>query len=285
MNKKFTLIISAIIFGLLGATIAYLVNYKKLGKIHTEMLVKYIYVGESYFPNHISSPNYDPHILDDFIQKSSQIIGSDFDKLYPEYNKKYQIQYVKVGSKEYAFSRTSDNSKKNKEILKKVINDFTRYSELKFSKDIKRNIISINEYLKFNNCEQVIEGYKLNETTKERLEKIQKLIDEYRNILENRKTIDQKDFIASTFLIQEAYNSLVSRVNLSRNILTDCKLNKKKLDMENLLKIKLTELLSYNIITKEKKIISNNKFLFLRGFINGILFFIFLRLSIIYFRK
>ena len=284
MNKKFTTIILAIIFGLIGTMIVYFVQYKKLGKIHTEMFVKYFFIGNNYFPNYISNPKYDKRALDDFIKNSSGIMGSNFEKLYVEYNKKYQIHYVKVNSKKYAFSRTGDNSEENKEILKKVINDFTRYSELKLREDIKRNIRHKNEYFEINKCQQVIQECSINEKSEETLKKIEKLTDEYRNIIENRKRIGQKDFVSSTFLIQEAYNSLVSRVNERKILFAECKIYKKKLDMENFINNQLTEILSYDIITTENKI-NNSKFLLLRGFINGILFFIFLRLSIIYFRK
>tara|TARA_X000000368_G_C22958872_1_gene680043 strand:+ start:133 stop:990 length:858 start_codon:yes stop_codon:yes gene_type:complete len=285
MNKKFTVLIFAIIFGLLGTTIAYLANFEKLGKIYTELLVKYIYTGDTYFPNHISSPYYDVHILDDYVQNSAQIIGSDFEKLYGNYNKKYQIQYVKEGSKKFAFSRTSDNSKENLEILNKVVNEMTSYSELKFRNDIKRNIKTLNEYLIHKNCEQILNENVINESTEKRLKDIQKLIDEYRNIIENRRTIGQKDFVASTLLMQEAYNSMVSRVGTFKEKHKNCEFHKRKLEMEKFLYNQLEELLSYNITIKEKKIINDSKFLFLKGFINGILFFIFLRLSILYFRK
>lgn len=285
MNKKFTVLISAIIFGLLGSAIAYLANFERVGKINTEFLVKYIYTGDNFFPNHISSPDYDAHILDDFVSKSSQIIETDFEKLYDEYNKKYQIHYIKRGDKLYSFSRTSNNAKENKKILKKVVNELTILNELKFRKDIKRNIESLNDYLTRNKCEQIFKEYLTNETASERLKKIQDLTDEYRNIIENRKTIGQKDFVASTFLMHEAYNSMISRVNIFRDKHIDCVFNRKKLGMEKFLSSQLTELLSYNITIREEKIINNSKFLLFKGFINGVLFFIFLRLSIMYFRK
>jgi len=285
MNKKFTVLISAIIFGLLGSTIAYFANFEKIGKINTELVVKYIYTGDTYFPNHISSPYYDVHILDDYVQNSAQIIESDFEKLYGNYNKKYQIQFVKLNQKKYAFSRTSNNSKENIEILNKVVKEVTNYSELKFRDDIKRNIKTLNQYLDENNCEQIFKDFAKTETHENRLAKVQSLIDEYRNIIENRKIIGQKDFVTSAFLLQEAYNSMIHRINKFKEKHVDCKFNKRKLEMEKFLYVELKNLLSFNTTLKEKKIINDSKFLFLRGFINGILFFIFLRLSIMYFRK
>ena len=118
MNINVKNIIIAIIFGLLGSLISYFINYQKLGKINSEYIVKYVYAGDNYFPNHISSPKYDSHILDDFVSKSAQIIASEYLKNYDQFNKKHQIQYIRQATKDHYFSRASFDEKKYRNFKK-----------------------------------------------------------------------------------------------------------------------------------------------------------------------
>ena len=56
-----------------------------------------------FFPNHISSPNYDSHVLDDFVSKSAKIIASEYLRNYENFNSKYQIQYIRLATKSHFF--------------------------------------------------------------------------------------------------------------------------------------------------------------------------------------
>ena len=55
--------------------------------------------------------------------------------------------------------------------------------------------------------------------------------------------------------------------------------------MEKFLKENLNELLSMNIEMNNQKIVKSSFFVLLKGFINGVIIFIFFNLSILYFRK
>tara|TARA_Y100000768_G_scaffold388368_1_gene383843 strand:- start:7891 stop:8748 length:858 start_codon:yes stop_codon:yes gene_type:complete len=285
MNIHVKNIIIAIIFGLLGSLISYFINYQKLGKINSEYIVKYVYAGDNYFPNHISSPNYDVHILDDFVSKSAQIIASEYLKNYDQFNKKHQIQYIRQGTKIHYFAKVSFDEEENIKILKKTVSDLNKKINNKFRQDLDRNIIDYENHLSDYNCYKTIENYQTNLSAEENLKKVKQWNKEYRDIIRLREKLGQKEYVASTFLIHEAYNSLVSRVNKFKTRYNDCKVLIKNLSMEQFLKENLNELLSMNIEINNQKIVKSSFFLLFKGFVNGVIIFTFLYLSILYFRK
>ena len=285
MIKKIKVIILAIIFGLVGSYVSYFINIEKVGQVNTDLRVEYLYTGSNFFPFHIESSKMDSHILDNFVSKSSQSIASEYWKLYKKYTDIHQIHYERKNQKLHVFSRLSSSSDSNKKILNDFYLEASNTSTAKFITDLDRNIKDLSEFHKKKNCEEAMNEANLNIKVKETLLMAESLIDEFRGLVVNRKRIQHEDYIATTFLINEAFNSLSNRTNLFRNKIIICNENFKKLAQEKFLKDNLEELLTHNISWVEEKIIQSSKFIIFKGFVNGIIFFIFLKLSIMYFRE
>ena len=274
MNKKLNVTILAIIFGLIGLTLSYFYNLNKLNKIDTEINLEFYYVGENLYPKIIENDKYNKLLLDRFMPDLRRLIDVEILRMFQKYNEIYKFHYTRKNSKTHSFSIIGLDHKENKETLIKIKNLIMK----EVTEIIRKDLIENNNILKS----------KLEECkTIDRKNLIKNII-----ITENNIANLFKDWIHDNHNskeIKKYSNEVFEEIRKFNNKYIDplvsCEEYKKQANNINLIMSEFDKLTSYKLSFKKQYVVKELSFILLRGFINGILVFIFLRLSIMYFRK
>lgn len=281
MNKKLNVIVLAIIFGLIGSTITYFLNLNKLNKIDTEITLEFHYIGENLYPKIIETNHYDKLLLDRFMPDLRRMMDAEILRLFHKYNKIYNFHYARKNSKTHAFSIIGFDHEKDKKNLMKIKDLIMN----EFKDIILKDIIDNNNLLikRVDECKLLKKR-----NVYEKMNITEKNVASFFSILNDKKNKSNKNLMFQKNYLKEM-NNILKEIRRFNSIYLDqavpCEMFIKQMNNGNLIIKELDKLTTYNMSTQKKYIIKDFTFILLRGFINGILFFIFIKLSIMYFKK
>ena len=289
MNKKINIILLALVFGLIGSTIAYFLHLNKFNKIQTEIKLEFHFLGGKY-PKIIEDDFYDKIHLIELFAEFSRVMDDEVNRLFLEHKESNKYSYIRTNTNPlaYRFSIIGLDHEKDKETLLKLKNQIINETKNILLKNLIENKNSFNN--KIENCKL------LKQNNYERYyfkrmnisEKSVKNFFNYLGLLGDDYLLGPSDVRLAKKIRNDYENILKDIKILNRNYLKEiipCQLAERQVKSGNLILEEFDKLTGYETSYQKKYLAKDLTFILFRAFVNGILFFIFLRLSILYFIK